>query len=118
MKPLIAMLTLALSLPVAVAASAQDTPQRDPLRGFKLTDTNGDGQLSYDEYRAMSLRMIDRAVARRPDGRLASATAEQREALIKQRFAAIDANKDGVIDQAEWTNRPHGRRPAPESDHS
>jgi Ca2+-binding EF-hand superfamily protein len=118
MKPLIAMLTLALSLPIAAAASAQDTPQRDPLRGFKLSDTNGDGQLSYDEYRAMSLKMIDRAVARRPESRLASASPEEREALIKQRFAAIDTNQDGVIDQTEWTNRPHGRRPAPESDHS
>jgi Ca2+-binding EF-hand superfamily protein len=118
MKPLIAMLTLALSLPVAAAAYAQDTPQRDPLRGFKLSDTNGDGQLSYDEYRAMSLKMIDRAVARRPEGRLASASPEQREALIKQRFAAIDTNKDGMIDQTEWTNRPHGRRANPESDHS
>jgi Ca2+-binding EF-hand superfamily protein len=119
MKPLIATLTLALILPAA-AAMAQDAAPRDPMRGFKLSDTNGDGQLSYDEYHAMSMKMIDRAVARRPDSRMASATPEQREALIKQRFAAIDANKDGVIDATEWANRPHGRgaRPATPPDHS
>ena len=117
MKPLIAMLALALVLPVA--AHAQDTTGRDPLRGFKLTDTNGDGQLSYDEFKTMSLKLMDRQVARHPDGKLAAATPEQREALIKRRFAAIDSNQDGVIDQAEWTNRPHGRHgPASTTDHS
>ena len=121
MKPLIAMLALALVLPTAAfaPAHAQDSGGRDPLRGFKLTDTNGDGQLSYDEFKTMNLKLIDRQVARHPDGRLAAATPDQREAMIKRRFAAIDSNQDGVIDQVEWTNRPHGRqRPAPAPDHS
>jgi hypothetical protein len=117
MKPLIAMLALALVLPATVYA--QDSGGRDPLRGFKLTDTNGDGQLSYDEFKTMNLKLMDRQVARHPDGKLAAATAEQREAMIKHRFAAIDSNQDGVIDQTEWTNRPHGRqRPAAPTDHS
>jgi len=72
MKPLIAMLALALMLPAA--AHAQANGGRDPLRGFKLTDTNGDGQLSYDEFKTMNLKLIDRQVARHPDGRLAAAT--------------------------------------------
>jgi EF hand len=117
MKPLIAMLALALMLPAA--AYAQANGGRDPMRGFKLTDTNGDGQLSYDEFRTMNLKLMDRQVARHPDGKLAAATPEQRETMIKRRFAAIDSNQDGVIDQVEWTNRPHGRqRPAPAEDRS
>jgi hypothetical protein len=125
MKPLIAMLALALVLPAAAyaPAHAEDSGGRDPLRGFKLTDTNGDGQLSYDEFKTMSLKRIDRAVARHPDGKLAAATPDEREAMIKRRFAAIDSNQDGVIDQTEWTNRPHGHQrpapvPAPGQDHS
>jgi hypothetical protein len=120
MKALIATLALALVLPAAVASAQTDTPGgRDPLRGFKLTDTNGDGQISYDEYKTMSQKLMERRVAQHPDSRLASATPEQREAMIKKRFAAVDTNQDGLIDQTEWVNRPHGRaRPAPSQDHS
>jgi hypothetical protein len=123
MKPLIATLALALVLPAAIASAQTNTPTgRDPLRGFKLTDTNGDGQISYDEYKTMSAKLMERRVAQHPDSRLASASPDQREAMIKKRFAALDANQDGSIDQTEWINRPHGRTrpatPTPNADHS
>ncbi|MEJ0067902.1 MAG: EF-hand domain-containing protein [Pseudomonadota bacterium] len=121
MKTLIATLALTLVLPV-VAAQAQDSAPkggRDPLRGFKLTDTDGDGKVSYGEYKTMSEKLMARRVAQHPDSRLAAANPDQREAMIKKRFVAMDANQDGMIDPAEWTNRPHGRtRSTPNADHS
>lgn len=100
MKPLIAALALALALPVV--AHAAD----DPARGFKALDANGDGRISYDEYKAVSEKRIERFVERHPDGKLAAASPEQREVMIKARFDAIDANHDGAIDATEWANRP------------
>jgi Ca2+-binding EF-hand superfamily protein len=121
MKPLIVTLALALMLPAAARAADSQTGGRDPMRGFKLIDANGDGQLSYDEYKTMSQKLMERRVAQHPDSRLASANPDQREAMIKKRFAALDANQDGVIDTTEWTNRPHRARsaePVPGADHS
>ncbi len=113
MRPLIATLALALTLPFA-AAQAADAPApaggRNPLRGFKALDANSDGRVSFDEYKTVSEKRIERFVARHPDGKLAAATPDQRATMIKTRFDAIDTNHDGAIDQTEWTNRPHGRR--------
>jgi hypothetical protein len=117
-KPLIVTLALALMLPAAARAADPQTGGRDPLRGFKQIDANGDGQLSYDEYKTMSEKLMERRVAQHPDSRLAAANPDQREAMIKKRFAALDTNQDGVIDQTEWTNRPHRTRSAPDADHS
>jgi hypothetical protein len=104
MRPLLAALALTLALPLA--AQAAD----DPPRGFKALDTDGDGRITYDEYKAVSQKRIERFVARHPDGKLAAASPEQREVMIKARFDAIDTNHDGAIDPAEWANRPRADR--------
>ncbi|HUA55223.1 MAG TPA: EF-hand domain-containing protein [Candidatus Sulfotelmatobacter sp.] len=111
MRPLIAAMALALAVPLALpltAARAADTDQNPP-RGFKTLDADGDGKISFDEYKTVSEKRIARFVARHPDGKLAAATPDQREVMIKARFDAIDANHDGAIDETEWANRPHGR---------
>jgi Ca2+-binding EF-hand superfamily protein len=105
MKPWIVALALTLAVPVASHAA-----ERDPARGFKTLDTDGDGRISYAEYKTASQKRIDRFVARHPDGKLAAATPEQREVMIKARFDTIDANHDGAIDETEWTNRPRPAR--------
>src|SRR5258708_26100079 len=105
MKPWIAALALAIALPTLAHAA-----ERDPARGFKALDADRDGRVSYAEYKAVSEKRIERAVARHPDGKLAAASGEQRELTIKARFAAINANHDGTIHATEWAKRP---RPAP-----
>jgi Ca2+-binding EF-hand superfamily protein len=105
MKPWIAALALTLALPVASHAA-----ERDPARGFKTLDTDGDGRISFAEYKTVSQKRIDRFIARHPDGKLAAATPEQRETMMKARFDAIDANHDGAIDAAEWAARPRTAR--------
>jgi Ca2+-binding EF-hand superfamily protein len=107
MKPLIAALALTLALPLA--AQAADAA-RDPARGFKALDANSDGRISFDEYKAVSEKRMERFVARHPDGKLAAASPEQRQIMIKARFDAIDANHDGAIDATEWANRPRAPR--------
>ena len=105
MKRLIAALALTLVLPAASHAA-----DRDPARGFKALDADRDGRISYAEYKAVSDKRIERAVARHPDGKLAAASGEQRELTIKARFDAIDANHDGTIDASEWAQRPRPQR--------
>ena len=96
MKPWIAALALTLALPVASHAA-----ERDPARGFKALDADGNGAISYAEYKSASEKRIERFVARHPDGKLAAATPEQREGMIKARFDAIDANHDGLVTREE-----------------
>lgn len=109
MRPLIAAMALALALPLTLPVSAAYAADADAPRGFKALDADGDGKISFDEYKAMSEKRIERFVARHPDGKLAAATPDQRAVMIKARFDAIDANHDGAIDATEWANRPHGR---------
>jgi Ca2+-binding EF-hand superfamily protein len=116
MKPLIAALALTLALPLAAAHAADGG--RDPTRGFKALDANGDGRISYDEYKTVSEKRIERFVARHPDGKLAAATPDQREVMIKARFDAIDANHDGAIDETEWANRPRAAAQDRTKEHS
>jgi Ca2+-binding EF-hand superfamily protein len=108
MKRLIAALGLAVILPLA-AANAAPAPARDPMHGFTRLDLNTDGRITLDEFRAASQRWMERAITRHPDGRLAKASDEQRDTMIVRRFERVDVNKDGVIDAAEWTQRPHHR---------
>ena len=108
MKPWIAALALTLALPVASHAA-----ERDPARSFKALDADGNGSVSYAEYQSASQKRMERFVARHPDGKLAAATPEQREVMIKARFDAIDANHDGAIDATEWANRPRAQRQDP-----
>ena len=105
MKPWIAALALAIALPAAAHAA-----ERDPARGFMALDADGDGHVSYAEYKAVSEKRIERFIARHPDGKLAAAGPGQRELMIKARFDAIDANHDGTIDATEWAQRPRPTR--------
>ena len=110
MKPWIAALAaITLMLPVASHAA-----ERDAARGFKALDADGNGQISFAEYKAVSEKRIERFIARHPDGKLAAASAEQRALTIKARFDAIDANHDGVIDAAEWAKRPRAQTRQPQ----
>ncbi len=111
MKLHTAALAFALVLPVAIPITAHAADAAgDAPRGFTRLDADGDGKISYAEYKAVSEKRIERFVARHPDGKLAAATPEQREGMIKARFDAIDANHDGTIDATEWANRPKPAR--------
>ena len=103
MKRLLAALGLAVVLPFA-AANAQT---HDPMRGVSRLDQNADGRVTIEEYKAVSQTWMARMIARHPDGRLAKASAEERDAMITRRFERLDANHDGVIDATEWAARPH-----------
>ncbi len=105
MKRLLAALGLAVALPLA-AANAQT---HDPMRGFSRLDQNADGRVTVEEYKAVSQKWMERMIARHPDGKLAKASAEERDAMMTRRFERLDANHDGVIDAAEWAARPHHR---------
>ena len=103
MKRLLAALGLAVVLPFA-AANAQT---HDPMRGFARLDQNADGRVTIEEYKTVSQKWMERMIARHPDGRLAKASVEERDAMMTRRFERLDKNRDGVVDAAEWAARPH-----------
>lgn len=107
MRPLLAALALSVTLTLPFVPAHAQTTQRDPAAGFAQADTDHDGKLSFDEYKAMSDTVVARRVAEQPDGRLAKATPEQRATMVKRRFDNTDRNHDGTIDAAEWAKRPN-----------
>ena len=105
MKRLLAALGLAVALPLA-AANAQT---HDPMRGFSRLDQNADGRVTIEEYKAAGQKWMERIIARHPDGKLAKASVEERDAMMTRRFERLDTNRDGAIDATEWAARPHHR---------
>jgi Ca2+-binding EF-hand superfamily protein len=63
---------------VTLAEASQVEPGFDP-KVFAERDLNGDGNVSFDEYRQVA----------------------ERKGVLKEKFAAIDTNRDHRIDQSE-----------------
>ncbi|HEX5757360.1 MAG TPA: EF-hand domain-containing protein [Arenimonas sp.] len=87
---------LATATPVAAPAAVaeSDKPAAD---AFDRMDTNGDGQLSRDEFRA-GMQAIRRA---------------QATETLRRRFQAADKDADGGLDSAEFAALPIARGSGP-----
>ncbi len=84
LKSLVTVAALCVSLAFAGAAdAAQAKAAKAPKQDrFEKCDTNKDGFLSKEEFKACSKRM-------KPEN-------------VDKRFAAVDTDKDGKISKAEW----------------
>jgi Ca2+-binding EF-hand superfamily protein len=102
-KPLIAIVT---TLSFAALASAQNAPpaqgkdgnrqSSSPAERFTRYDTNKDGKLSLDEYKAGRT-----AVAGQRSG-AQGGTSTQAQEKPEDRFAKYDTNKDGSVSREEY----------------
>lgn len=97
----IAFTTLAL-----VGAAPSLSQERDPQAGFARADANGDGTLDRAEFD----RLGDTRLARRAERTGEALSPEQRAKRIERRFTAMDADRSGVIDSAEWGTARARRR--------
>lgn len=79
-----AFLTLALCLGFTIPVLAADKPKKDPEAAFKKLDTNSDGKVSKDEFKAK---------------------AKDAEKADKA-FAKMDKNSDGFLSLEEFTPKP------------
>lgn len=108
MPPILRTLIPAFALVLATPALAQTTPPTpqptQPPRVFIAADTDHDGKLSFDEFKALVQRLEARRAAKHPDAasRVAKLTPDQLDARLHKRFDRIDADHDGFIETAEW----------------
>lgn len=94
------MMSLLVAAPLALAASPPATAtkaDKPAADAFERMDTNGDGQLSRDEFRA-GMRAIRRA---------------QVTETLRRRFQEADKNADGGLDSAEFAALPIARGTGP-----
>lgn len=90
--------------------------QAGKLERLKAADTNGDGMLSQDELEAMVLKQIAERRAARLVKRLdidgdGSVTLAESEGMRDKRFAVLDLNNDGKIDERELREAHRGVGP-------
>jgi len=88
-------------LPVAMAFAADQPanppkPKRDPAQVFKVTDQNGDGTISLDEYRASTVGHVD-------------------PSRVEDLFKKKDSDGDGKLTLAEFMYVPPQDVPKPAS---
>ncbi|SNT13873.1 EF hand [Sphingomonas laterariae] len=99
---MIGLAMLGLGVTVPGAAMAQSAPA-GAAEKFKAVDTNGDGTLSREEWKAAGRR--DRGfnyVDADKDGKITPAE------LQAEKFKAVDTNGDGTLSREEW--KAAGRR--------
>ena len=89
----------ALCAGAAARTCAQEAPKEEPKRpspeeAFKKMDTNGDGQISLDEFKAS---MAERAKSR---GR------EMPADMVEKRFKAMDTDANGTVSLEEFKKAP------------
>lgn len=79
---------------------------------FAKADTNKDGTISPDEFKASGDIAMQRMIARMEKrlAELKAMTPDARHAKAAERFTRLDANKDGKLEQSEWQFPMHGPR--------
>ncbi len=94
--------------PAEVPAAAVRSEQKSAM--FRAMDTNGDGIITKLEYDAKSTAFVKELAGRDPDlaRRFLALTPEQQQVRFDLRFAAMDANRDGRIDDREWETAQPG----------
>jgi hypothetical protein len=100
---------LLISVPVALAQSAQPAQDAPPRNGPEIWDTNHDGVYTCDEWKSHMDRIFTSA-DRNHDGRLdPSEFAAVRKAdsmLADADFGYFDENQDGKITRKEFVDKP------------
>lgn len=90
---LVSLLALPFSL-VSAADPSAPKPKRDPAQVFKTADSNGDGSISLDEFKASTVGQIDRA-------------------RVESVFKKKDADSDGKLTLTEYMFIPPKEAPKP-----
>lgn len=83
---------------------------------FAKADTNKDGAISPEEFKASGDVAMQHMIARMEKrlAQLKAMTPEARHAKAAARFTKMDVNKDGKLEQNEWAlpiRMPHGGKP-------
>ncbi|RJF89898.1 hypothetical protein D3874_07350 [Oleomonas cavernae] len=78
---------------------------------FRMMDVDSDGIVTKAEFDARSTGLVKELAGRDPDlaERFLLLTPDEQKLRFDQRFASIDANRDGRIDDREWASA----RPSP-----
>jgi hypothetical protein len=104
----VALSTVALS--TAAPADAPATAVRSEMKSalFRMMDVDGDGIVTKAEFDARSTGLVKELAGRDADlaERFLLLAPDEQKLRFDQRFASIDANRDGRIDDREWTSAP------------
>jgi hypothetical protein len=102
----LAAITVGLLLPVALHADPADNAPPSRAETFKKLDTNHDGKISPDEWKAASAARFKKMDAN-GDGfisrdEMLAAAQKQTAERVDRMFTRIDTDKDGKISKAEF----------------
>lgn len=100
MRSSVFFIAAALCLGAASSAAAQQNRGADAAFRFNAMDTNGDGQITRQEWRGS--RALFDALDANGDGVLTRAEALGRQVDARDEFRSMDANDDGQITRDEW----------------
>jgi len=94
----------------APAIDAPATAVRSEMKSalFRMMDVDSDGIVTKAEFDARSAGLVKELAGRDPDlaKRFLLLTPDEQKLRFDQRFASIDADRDGRIDDREWTSAP------------
>lgn len=91
--PLAVLALVLVAVPVGAPAVAQTTPQDLAAENFLSADADADGALTFEEFKTL--------IALNAEDSLGRAQMVENRGMHGMAFSRIDANGDGVADQAE-----------------
>lgn len=122
-NPQVIFTVLAVALGLGAASAVRAAPDEATQKSFDRADVDGDGQVSWEEYRNRMLHVFHQ-MDHNGDGRLTpdetppakdksgqpvkggTVTVEAYTASIETAFKKADAEGDGALTPAEWAGAP------------